>query len=207
MGPRSRMCLESPVEWRKEDRIFALKSHQKSLLGAGGRGGVQWSGMPVSFPPGQWRRRRPRGGHSVSANPDPCALQSAVLSILHTRLPPRLSTCWCVTRLLVVLSSKNELPGRTSPLGDIGWTPCLGDLWSRHLEVVPLPSWVKSPVWLLASLVPLPPVWRGWGTLIFQGTSWSLEIEPDWGTQGREAGEVVSVYRCPQGCSSLVLNC
>lgn len=125
------------MEWRKEDRIFALKSHQKSLLRAGGRGELQWSGMPVSFPPGQWRRRRPRGGHSVSASPDPCALQSAVLSILHTRLPSRLSMCWCVTRLLVVLSSKNELPGRTSPLGDIGWTPCLGDLWSHHLEVVP----------------------------------------------------------------------
>jgi len=74
---------------------------------------------------GQWRRKRPKGGHSASVNPDPRALQPVVLSSLHRRPPPRLSTCGCVTRLLVVLGSKNELPSRKPPLGDVGWSPIL----------------------------------------------------------------------------------
>lgn len=39
MGPRSRRCLESLLEWRKQDRMFASKSGHKAPLGAGGWGG------------------------------------------------------------------------------------------------------------------------------------------------------------------------
>jgi len=216
MGPRSRRCLESLLERRKAGQDVCL-------LGAGRWGGVQRSGMLVKGYPqgGQWRRKRPKGGHSASVNPDPRALQPVVLSSLHRRPPPRLSTCGCVTRLLVVLGSKNELPSRKPPLGDVGWSPILevsgpatakssptflGRVFS---SAAPLARQLRLGMGgrprLLALLVPLPVVWRGWGRSV-AGESWPMGMGQTGGLKEEDPRQGVSAYRCPQGCSLLVLD-
>lgn len=183
-GPRVRRCLESLLEQRKAGRDVCLR-------GAGRWGGVRRSGVPGKACPrgGRWRRDRPKGGRRTSAGPDPRALQPAVLSSLHRRPPPRLSTCGCVTRLLVVLGSKNELPSGKPPLGDVGWSPVSegsgpaaakssptfpGRVFS---SAAPLTRWLRWGMGrrprLLALLVPLPVAWRGWGVLADgDGTDW-----------------------------------
>lgn len=208
--------------------MFALKSRHKALLGAGGWGGVQRSRMPVRGYPGRSvEKEEAKRRCSASASPDARAPQPAVLSSLHRHPPPRLSTRGCVTWLLVVVSSKNELPSGKAPLGDIGWSPVSevhGPATAKSSPSLPRTSLqFGCPI---ATSVPLGHGWKavaagltgstasgmeGLGVAHCLGKSWPMEIGTDWGTQGRgleeeEPREGVSPYRCPQGCSSLVLN-